>query len=120
MKRPRTTGINHLNIRVRNPEKSSEFYQTLFGMKEAFREPPRAIFLRCGDDLLTLARARGRTRRAGMHFGFQAKDKTEFDEWKKWLTKKRVKITSNREEESGGGLYFRDPDGYLIEVYYEK
>jgi len=120
MGRPRTIGIEHLNIRVRDPEKSSRFYQKILGMKEAFSEPPRAVFLRCGNDLLTLARTRRRVRHAGMHFGFRARTKAEFDGWKDWLAQNRVKITSEREEESGGGIYFRDPDGYLIEVYYVK
>ncbi len=76
--------------------------------------------MRCGDDLLTVARTTRRPRSGGMHFGFQAKSKEDFHRWKRWLLKNRIRVTSEREEESGGGMYFRDPDGYLIEIYYEK
>jgi catechol-2,3-dioxygenase len=88
-------------------------------MEEALSEMPRAIFLRCGNDLLTLARTKGRTASGGMHFGFQAKDKAEYEDWKAWLRKNKVKITKDRQEESGGGMYLKDPDGYTIEIYYE-
>jgi catechol 2,3-dioxygenase-like lactoylglutathione lyase family enzyme len=117
--RPRLDAINHLNIRVRDPAKSSRFYREVLGMKEAFSEMPRAIFLTSGKDLLTLARTKRRPRSGGMHFGFRARGKGEYEKWKSWLQSKNVRIMSEREEESGGGIYFKDPDGYTIEVYDE-
>ena len=118
--RPKSSGFSHINIRVRDPARSSKFYKEILGMRVAFSEMPRALFMTSGGDLLTLARAKGRPRSGGMHFGFRVKDKEEYIQWKSWLKSKRVKISSEREEESGGGLYFKDPDGYSIEVYYEK
>lgn len=113
-------GIDHLNIRVSNLDRSTKFYCDVLGMKEAFREPPRAVFLRCGNDLLTLTKTKRRTRKGGFHFGFEMQSSAQTDRWVKWLKRHRVEITSDREEESGRGVYFRDPDGYLIEIYYEK
>jgi catechol-2,3-dioxygenase len=118
-KRPALNAINHLNIRVRDPAKSSKFYQEVLGMRVAFSEMPRAIFLSSGRGLLTLARTKRRPRTGVMHFGFRVKNKAEYARWKSWLQGKKVTIKSEREEESGGGLYFKDPDGYTIEVYYE-
>ena len=118
--RPRPSGINHINIRVRDPARSSKFYRDILGMRVAFSEMPEALFLTSGSDLLTLAKTNRKLRSGGMHFGFRVKDKEEYNRWKSWLKSKRVKISSEREEESGGGLYFKDPDGYSIEVYYEK
>jgi len=111
MAKPSARGIEHLNIGVRDPIRSSEFYRKIFGMKEAFNEMPRAIFLRCGNDLLTLARTRRRPKSGGMHFGFQARSRREYYAWKDWLAKNEIRISSEREEESGGGMYFKDPDG---------
>jgi catechol 2,3-dioxygenase len=116
----RTHGIDHLNIRVRNVERSCEFYCKVLGMTVAFREPPHAVFLRCGKDLLTLARTEGRIKAGGMHFGFEMRASGEVDEWIRWLKSNHVRITREREEEAGRGVYFRDPDVYLIEIYYEK
>ncbi len=76
--------------------------------------------MKCGEDLLTLARTTRPPRRGGIRFGFQARNKEDFHLWKRWLLKNRIRMTSEREEESCGGMYFRDPDGYLIEIYYEK
>ena len=117
--RLKLNGIDHLNIGVRDPARSSRFYQDVLGMKEAYSEMPRAVFLTSGRDLLTLARTKTRPRSGGMHFGFSVKDRLEYERWKSWLQSKRVKITGEREEASGGGLYFKDPDGYTIEIFYE-
>jgi catechol 2,3-dioxygenase-like lactoylglutathione lyase family enzyme len=118
--RPKPSGFNHINIRVRDLVRSSAFYQDILGMKVAFSEMPRALFLTSGSDLLTLARTKRRPRGGGMHFGFRARDKVEYELWKQWLRSKKVRVSSEREKESGGGLYFKDPDGYSIEIYYEK
>jgi catechol 2,3-dioxygenase-like lactoylglutathione lyase family enzyme len=117
----RTNGITHLNIRVSDPEESAEFYCETFGMKEAFREMPRAIFLRGRNGfLLTLARGKVPTRKWGMHFGFETKNRRDALAWKTSLKNRGVKIKHERIEESGGGFYFNDPNGYLIEIYYER
>ncbi len=60
--RPEVNGFNHLNIRVRDPVKSAEFYKKVFGMDEAFSEMLRAIFLRCGTDLLNPVRTKRGTK----------------------------------------------------------
>lgn len=114
------TGNSSLNISVSNLDRSAKFYCDILGMKEAFREPPRAVFLRCGNDLLTLAKTKRRTRKGGFHFDFEMQSSAQIDRWVKWLKRNRVEITSGRDEESGRGVYFRDPDRYLIEIYYEK
>lgn len=116
---PKIHGINHLNIRVRNPARSTKFYQDVLGMKVAFSEMPRAIFLTSGSDLLTLARTRKRPKSGGMHFGFSVRNRSTYDQWKSWLQSRRVRVTSERKEANGGGLYFKDPDGYTIEIFYE-
>jgi catechol 2,3-dioxygenase-like lactoylglutathione lyase family enzyme len=72
-------GIDHLNIRVSDLERSSEFYCKVLGMREVFREPPRAVFLRCGSDLLTLQRTQMRIKAGGMHFGFNVPTSAEID-----------------------------------------
>ncbi len=71
-------------------------------------------------DLLTLARTKRRIKTGGKHFGFEMRTSAEVDKCVKWLKKNHVTLTSKRQEESGRGVYFRDPDGYLIEIFYEK
>jgi catechol 2,3-dioxygenase-like lactoylglutathione lyase family enzyme len=119
MKTMKVNGINHLNISVRDPERSSQFYCEVFGMKEAFREMPDRIFLQCGRDLLTFAKGKS-SAKSGVHFGFRVRGRRETLAWKRWLKTNHVKIDRERLEEAGGSIYFKDPDGYLIEIYYER
>ncbi len=46
-------GLNLINIRFSDLEKSKKFYYEVFGMGEVNREP-HLIFLRCGKDIFTL------------------------------------------------------------------
>ncbi len=119
MAKMRVSGINHLNIKVVDIGSSSKFYCKIFGMKEAFREMPDRIFLHCGSDLLTLAKGKP-PKNLDMHFGFQVKDKTHALRWKKWLESNGIKIDKKRLESAGGGMYLKDPDGYVIEIFYES
>ena len=111
-------GINHINIRVSNIEKSQKFYCEVFGMKEGFRIP-QFRFLRCGKDLLTLQEG-DQINSASIHFGFDVNSNDEINKWKDWLKEKNISIDNERIDKSGTGIYFRDPDGYKIEIYFVK
>ena len=115
----RVSGIDHLNIKVADLERSSRFYCGNLGLKEAFREMPDRIFLHCGKDLLTLAKGKP-SGNSAMHFGFQVRNKGEALVWKKWLVSNGAKIDHARLERAGGALYFRDTDDYLVEIFYES
>lgn len=88
-------------------------------MEEAFAELPRAVFLRCGGDLLTLAKTKSRPRETSVHFGFQARDRADFEAWKRWLPSNHIRIARERAEQTVEGFYFKDPDRYTIEIFYE-
>ena len=108
--------IDHVNITVLDLEKSQKFYSEVFGMKEAYRMP-KFRFLRCGRNLLTLQEG-DQTNTEGFHFGFQVGNSDEMDKWKDWLKENNVSIDNERGDESGAGIYFRDPDGYALEIYF--
>ena len=111
-------GINHINIRVLDLEKSQKFYCEVFGMEEGYRMP-KFRFLRCGKDLMTLQEG-DQINSEGIHFGFDVNSKDEINNWKDWLKEKNISIDNERGDESGAGIYFRDPDGYTIEIYFVK
>ena len=111
-------GINHVNITVSDLDKSKKFYCEVFGMEEAYRIP-HFLFLRCGQDLLTLEEG-NQTNPEAIHFGFDVNSNDEMNKWKDWLKEKNVGIDNERVDESGVGIYFRDPDGYTVEIYFIK
>jgi len=111
-------GINHVNITVSDLEKSQKFYSEVFGMEEAYRIP-QFRFLRCGKDLLTLQEG-VLINTKGIHFGFDVNSNDEMNNWKNWLKEKNVSIDDERRDENSAGIYFHDPDGYTIEIYFVK
>ena len=110
--------INHVNITVSDLEKSEKFYCEVFGMEKAYRIP-QFRFLRCGKDLLTLQEG-NQINIKGIHFGFDVNSNDEMNKWKDWLKEKNISIDNEREDESGAGIYFHDPDKYTIEIYFIK
>ena len=111
-------GINHVNITVSDLEKSQKFYSEVFGMEESYRIP-QFRFLRCGKDLLTLQEGVPINTK-GIHFGFDVNSNDEMNNWKNWLKEKNVSIDDERRDKSSAGIYFHDPDGYTIEIYFVK
>ena len=113
-------GINHFHISVSDLEQSKKFYCEVFGMEEAFRIP-QFIFLRCGKDLMTLKEGEDdQINTEGFHFGFDVNSHDEMNKWKDWLKKKNVSIDEERGDKNGAGIYFHDPDGHTIEIYFYK
>ena len=109
-------GINHVNIAVSDLDKSQKFYSEVFGMKEAYRIP-QFRFLTCGKDLLTLQIGEPINAESN-HFGFDVNNKDELNKWKDWLKEKNISIDSFRVNKGSAGIYFRDPDGNRIEIYF--
>jgi catechol 2,3-dioxygenase-like lactoylglutathione lyase family enzyme len=51
-----------------------------------------------------------------LHLAF-AIDKSELSAWEEWLAQNGIAIEERKEWERGGvSLYFRDPDGHLLEL----
>jgi len=44
----------------------------------------------------------------------------EMNNWKNWLKEKNISIDDERGDKSSAGIYFHDPDGYTIEIYFVK
>lgn len=120
----RTTGLSHIQLVVRDLDRSLAFYTRVFGLKEQFREGQHMVFLNTPDrhDLVTLNQDPRDAQRAGdnggmNHFGFRLVDAADMD-------------AAVREVEAAGGTlikrgehapgvlyaYIRDPDGYVIEL----
>jgi catechol 2,3-dioxygenase-like lactoylglutathione lyase family enzyme len=112
--------LAHLNITVSDAGRSREFYGRWFGFERVLAEYPDATTFLVDRAGFELGLHVG-TSRAGSdwHFGFVAQDAREVRELRDRMRAAGVLI---REDEDGleyCGFKCSDPDGYIIEVYFE-
>ena len=129
------SGLHHLALRVKDPERSARFYGGLLGLPELRRHlgedgTPRAVWLALGDAVLMLERsllppgpAAGSAHvlvlAAAPDDGADGADgadgddvKDGLDPWARRLAAAGVAIS----ERTAFTLYFQDPDGHRLGV----
>lgn len=109
---------------VDDPERSAAFYGRVFGFRKIV-ESHRLIALSMFETNVLLLFRKGasanlpKTPHDGSgqdHLAF-AISASEWTHWQEWLTVQKIDIEDDRVWELGGrSLYFRDPDGHLLEV----
>jgi catechol 2,3-dioxygenase-like lactoylglutathione lyase family enzyme len=115
-------GLNHLNLNVRNVQRSLAFYREAFGLEIRFWEGPRMVFLGSpgGRDLITLCEVKEGEPigNAGVsHFGFALGGPDDLDESVRQVERAGGKLLSRGEHAPGVPFaYLADPDGYVIEL----
>ncbi len=117
-----TRGLTHLSLGVRDPERSLAFYARLFGVRELHREEGQIQVQGPGEyDVLAFERRERAGARGGIdHFGFRLRDPADIEVALREARAAGAKIV--RQGEFGPGLpylYIEDPDGYVIEIWYE-
>jgi catechol 2,3-dioxygenase-like lactoylglutathione lyase family enzyme len=129
--RPALAGVLETALVVEDVSRATEFYQKLFGF-EALVQSERLSALNVAPGQVLLLFARGQTLEdihlpggiipGGMnaegrgHMAFAIHAPT-LESWRKWLEQNAVPIESTMHWERGGtSLYFRDPDGNLLEL----
>jgi catechol 2,3-dioxygenase-like lactoylglutathione lyase family enzyme len=124
--RPAVNGILETSLYVQNVAQSLEFYQRVFGFEliEAsdaeVTDQTRLCALRAGDrDVLLLFKKGGTpdTDATGsIHVAFGIA-RSDLAAWEQWLRREGVAIEERKTWKYGAqALYFRDPDGHLLEV----
>ena len=119
----KTYGLTHVALAVRDAEISSRFYQKVFGAVETWRGEGWAQVETPGTrDVLVFTEGEPRAGKAGgiQHFGFRLVDPGD------------IGVAAQAVEEAGGTLrsrgefcpgepylFFSDPDGYEVEIWYE-
>ena len=118
----RSTGLNHINLNVRDLQRSLRFYQEAFGLEVRFREGDKQVFIGTptANDLVTLCAARSDEPVAGggvSHFGFGFAPNESMDEIIAQIERAGGKLRRRGEHNPGQPYaYVHDPDGYLIEI----
>jgi catechol 2,3-dioxygenase-like lactoylglutathione lyase family enzyme len=118
-----TLGLSHVNLAVRDPQRSLAFYAQAFGVREYFRDDTQIQVLGPGPhDVLAFARDPDNAGKAGGigHFGFRLAHPDDIDAVVAGAL--AAGGTLLRRGEFAPGLpfaYVADPDGYEIELWFE-
>ena len=123
-------GILETAVYVEDLERSRAFYAALFGLPVMVGDDRFCAFDVAGRDVLLLFRKGGTPAPVAtpggvipahdgdgrLHLAF-AVDREDLDGWEARLRERDIEIESRVEWPAGGtSLYFRDPDGHLLEL----
>ncbi len=124
--RPAVNGILETSLYVESAVRSAEFYQRVFGFDViaidggTLDDNTRLCAMRAGDRDVLLLFKRGATpdtdATGSIHVAFGI-GRSDLATWEDWLAKQGIAIEDRKTWKYGGqALYFRDPDGHLLEV----
>jgi catechol 2,3-dioxygenase-like lactoylglutathione lyase family enzyme len=127
---PRVTGILETVIHVEDVERSAQFYGNLFGFQRMVSDQRFCAFDVPGRQVLLLFKRDGTLDpvptpggiipphggSGNLHFAFSI-ERDAVDSWIKRLQDHKIAIESRVRWDLGGeSIYFRDPDGHLVEL----
>jgi catechol 2,3-dioxygenase-like lactoylglutathione lyase family enzyme len=121
---PKTDGILESSLYVSDVPRAVRFYEETFGFSVISDFGERGCAMRAGTAQVLLLFKKGASRAipsphdgdGELHIAF-AIPATELENWELWLQERGIALEEKRTWELGGrSLYFRDPDGHLIEV----
>jgi catechol-2,3-dioxygenase len=122
---PAVNGILETSLYVASAARSAEFYRRVFGFEPLEPDLPldddtRLCPMRAGDRSVLLLFKKGATpdsdATGAIHIAFGIA-RSDLGRWEDWLKQQGISIESRHTWKYGAeALYFRDPDGHLLEV----
>ena len=124
MASPKTYGLTHLAIAVKDINRTKKFYEAVFDMQVMYLEKGFLQMTTSGCfDILVFEEKEDRpTGDSGgiAHFGFRLKDPAGIDEIVNRVIAAGGTIIDKGEFVPGSPyIFFHDPDGYEVEIWYE-
>ena len=122
---PQTRKLGHIVLKVRDAQKSKEFYARALGLKVAFEDAGQGVvFLSYGvqhHDLALFQLATGETPAASQpglhHTAWQVGSFAELQEAHRQLGELGIAVEDTIEHNVSRSVYFHDPDGNRVEIY---
>lgn len=119
-----TYGLTHLAIAVTDVQRTLKFYEHVFGMKAMYQEEKMIQLTTPGNhDILVFEEKQdASTGQSGgiAHFGFRLKNPADIKEIRERILEAEAEIIDSGEFVAGSPyIFFKDPDGYVVEVWYE-
>jgi predicted enzyme related to lactoylglutathione lyase len=117
----KTYGLTHISLTVKDVELSYNFYHSIFGIEEYWRDDTSIHASTPGtNDVITFVKGT-RVENDGInHFGFRLIDAKDINNAIEEVEKAGGKIIEQGEFSPGFPYaYATDPDGYVFEIWYE-
>ena len=122
--------LGHVLLKVADVERSKAFYRDLLGFEVVEQDPAHGgVFMSLGEhghtldlspvDDPTTAQQLAQNRLGVHHFAFQVDSYEALKDAYFTLQDHGVEVVRTIDHVSQKSIYFRDPDGNLLEIYYE-
>ena len=121
---PPTPGLLESSLYASDVAASVRFYENLFGFRVISDFGERGCAMAAGERRVLLLFRKGASRTiqsphdgdGELHVAFAIAE-VDLPAWESWLEKNGIAIEEKRKWDLGGtSLYFRDPDGHLLEL----
>jgi catechol 2,3-dioxygenase-like lactoylglutathione lyase family enzyme len=121
---PKTDGILESSLYVADVDNAARFYEKIFGFRIISDFGGRGCAMEAGERQVLLLFKKGASKSHAtphdgdgqLHLAF-AIARSELSRWEAWLAENGIALEEKHDWERGGcSLYFRDPDGHLLEV----
>ena len=119
----KTFGLTHIALPVKDVKRSSVFYRKIFGTKEMYNDPGFIQVQTPGSkDIIVFQKQKTRsTKKTDIHFGFRLQRPASIKKMIDVIKKAGGKLKETGEFIPGEPyVFFYDPDGYEIEVWFEN
>ena len=120
----KTYGLTHVAVAVRDVNRASKFYRSVFGAVEVYKKDDFVQLQTPGSrDVLVFEEKPKLAGKAGgiAHFGFRLQNPKDIDAAARAVKKAGGRVKSKGEFVPGEPyLFATDPDGYEIEIWFER
>ena len=120
----KTFGLTHIALPVKDVKRSSFFYQKVFGAKEMYSNAGFIQMQTPGSkDIIVFEKQKSVSSKSkhGFHFGFRSPRPFKVENVIKTVEQAGGKIKDSGEFVPGEPyVFFYDPDGYEVEIWFEK
>jgi len=123
MKKAKTYGLTHIAIAVKDLDQTLAFYQKVFEVKVMYHQDDFLQVTTPGaNDIIVFEKKKADYGKTGgiAHFGFRLRDAKDIGEMAKRIKSAGGTIIDKGEFVPGEPyIFFKDPDGYEVEICYE-
>jgi len=123
MKKAKTYGLTHIAIAVKDLDQTLAFYQKVFEVKVMYhRDDFLQVTTPGANDIIVFEQEKADHGKTGgiAHFGFRLRDAKDIDEMAERIKSAGGTIIDKGEFVPGEPyVFFKDPDGYEVEICYE-